>query len=86
MAQPKVIEGTWEEIVQRAEELRGHQVRLIVFPQEATTNGNGEPHFYFTATPEEFERAFDAIGNGNERLPILPPEAFERESIYEGIP
>ena len=43
-------------------------------------------HFYFTATNEEFERAFDAIGEGNEGLPILPPDTFERESIHEDVP
>jgi hypothetical protein len=38
-------------------------------------------HFYFTATPEEFERAFDALAEGNENLPVLPPEAYHRENL-----
>jgi hypothetical protein len=40
-------------------------------------------HFYHTASQEEWERAFDAIGKGNEHLPIVPLEAFERDSLYE---
>jgi hypothetical protein len=41
-------------------------------------------HFYFTATSEEFNRALDEIAEMNRDLPVLPPEAFSRESIYEG--
>ena len=36
------------------------------------------------ATLEEFEVAMDAFSAGTEALPALPPEAFTRESIYEG--
>lgn len=36
------------------------------------------------ATLEEFEAAMDAFSEGSEALPVLPPEAFSRESIYEG--
>jgi len=36
------------------------------------------------ATLEEFEAAMDAFSAGTEALPVLPPEAFTRESIYEG--
>ncbi|MGA2068545.1 MAG: hypothetical protein ABSG86_26470 [Thermoguttaceae bacterium] len=33
-------------------------------------------------TAEEFEAALDELSDGSERLPVLPPEAFRRESIY----
>jgi hypothetical protein len=36
------------------------------------------------ASLEEFEAAMDAFSAGTEELPVLPPEAFTRESIYEG--
>jgi CubicO group peptidase (beta-lactamase class C family) len=36
------------------------------------------------ATLEEFEAAMDAFSVGTETLPVLPAEAFTRESIYEG--
>jgi hypothetical protein len=31
---------------------------------------------------EEFEADMDALAEGSESLPVLPPEAFSRESIY----
>jgi hypothetical protein len=36
------------------------------------------------ATLEEFEAAMDAFSEGTEALPVLPPEALTRESMYEG--
>jgi predicted DNA-binding protein len=39
---------------------------------------------YKDATLEEFEAAMDEFSEGTEDLPVLPPEAFSRESIYEG--
>jgi hypothetical protein len=40
--------------------------------------------FYATATPEEWERAFlEWTESHSTDTPILPPEAFERESLYE---
>jgi plasmid stability protein len=35
-------------------------------------------------TLEQFEAAMDAFSAGTEALPVLPEEAFSRESIYEG--
>ena len=40
-------------------------------------------HFYFTATPEEWETAMDELAAGGESLPVLPDEAFDRENLYE---
>jgi hypothetical protein len=31
---------------------------------------------------EEFEAGMDALAEGSEQLPVLPPEAYSRESIY----
>jgi hypothetical protein len=31
---------------------------------------------------EEFEADMDLLAEGCEQLPVLPPEAFSRESIY----
>ncbi len=30
----------------------------------------------------EFEAALDALADGSEQLPVLPPKAYRRESIY----
>ncbi len=51
-----------------------HQVR-------GTTSDKN--HFYFTATREEFNRALDDIAAMNQNLPVLPPDAFDRENLYE---
>lgn len=40
-------------------------------------------HFYETASEAEWEAAMDALAAGSERLPVLPPEAFDRENLYE---
>jgi hypothetical protein len=47
-------------------------------------DGTDPNHFYFTATDEEFDAALDEIAEMNRDLPVLPPDAFSRESIYEG--
>jgi hypothetical protein len=31
---------------------------------------------------EEFDVALDALAEGSEHLPVLPPAAYRRESIY----
>jgi hypothetical protein len=31
---------------------------------------------------EEFEAEMDALAEGSEQLPVLPPKAYSRESIY----
>jgi hypothetical protein len=31
---------------------------------------------------EEFEAGMDALAEGSEQLPVLPPQAYSRESIY----
>jgi hypothetical protein len=37
-------------------------------------------------SPEEAIRTLDAIAERNRDAPVLPPEALERESLYEGVP
>ncbi|MBW3625750.1 MAG: hypothetical protein KY468_20335 [Armatimonadetes bacterium] len=82
-----IIEGTWEEVAQRADELAGKRVRLTVLKdekkREKIPEGVDKNHFYFTATPEEWRQALDALAEKNRGIPVLPPEAFERESLYE---
>ncbi|MBM4045059.1 MAG: hypothetical protein FJ279_08095 [Planctomycetes bacterium] len=45
--------------------------------EQATT-----PEAHRRLALEEFEAALDALAEGSESLPVLPPEAYERESIY----
>ncbi len=91
MAQPQVIEGTWREVRKQTERLaREHpdeRVRLVISaaaPERTPAEPPVNPeHFYWRATPEEFDRALQAIAGSGRRSPVLPPEAFERESIYD---
>lgn len=52
-----------------------HEMKVV--PQQPSP-------FYATATPEEWERAFlEWTESHSADAPVLPPEAFERESLYE---
>jgi len=82
MTRARVIEGTWEEIKRQTDELArrfpGKRLKLILLTEEA------EPlPAAHEATPEEKIRLLDALAEKNRELPVLPPEAFERESLYE---
>lgn len=83
MAQAQILRGTWEEIMNQARGFQGRKnLTLIVPATEAGDEQTALEHFYLNATPEEFQRAFDALGKGNENQ-VLPPEAFDRESLYD---
>ena len=83
MAQARIFQGTWEEIMTQAQTFQGRTNLTLIVPETETA---GEPtarnHFYFNATPEEFQHAFDALGQGNENQ-ALAAEAFDRESLYD---
>lgn len=83
MAEPQVLEGTWEEILPRAEELArqysGQRLKLVIEPEERLPSAGTQRRI----SPEEMIRTLDELAERNRGLPVLPPEAFERESIYE---
>jgi len=47
-----------------------------VIEQAATLEGRAE------VSLDEFDAGLDSLAEGSERLPVLPPEAYRRESIY----
>jgi hypothetical protein len=55
----------------------------LLIAQLSATPAVAKDHFYFTATPEEWEAAMDELAEGGENLPVLPPEAYDRENLYE---
>jgi hypothetical protein len=79
-----VLEGTWEEIERQSEQLAGKRVRLMVLSDEDTNLSTPDRPLYETASPEEFQKAFDALAECYRHLPVLPPEAYSRDSLYEG--
>ncbi len=81
----QAFEGTWEELLTHEAEFKGKRVKLMLVTEEPGGNGHKQEtsHFYDTATPEEWEAVMDALAQGGEDLPILPPEAYDRENLYE---
>ena len=95
MAQPKIPEGTRKEL-QDYLNRQPEQRRFRLVPVEAGTPGvNGiaeglteatvggtASRYRADLTPEERIRALDVAAEKNRGLPVLPPEAFDRESLY----
>jgi hypothetical protein len=79
MIQARVYEGTWDELVQRADELRGYpKLMLIVPPREEALPSR----YRADLTPEERIRILDVVAERNKNIPALPPHALSRESLY----
>jgi hypothetical protein len=84
MVHAQVVQGTEEEIAAHLKRLKGRKNLLLIIPDDGTAPSLSDEdvyvtlrkHFYFTATPEEFQKAFNELGKGNEHLPVLPPEAL----------
>ena len=51
-------------------------LRKDIFERIAALEGPRE------VSPEEFEAGLDALAEGCDELPVLPPDAYRRESIY----
>jgi hypothetical protein len=84
MVQAQVLRGTWEEIMNYGRTLKGRKDLMLIIPvEEADVTPPAKEHFYLMATSEEFQKAFDALGTGHENQPVLPPEAFDRENLYD---
>ncbi len=86
----QVLEGTWEEVMEQARQLArehaGERVRLVVIDDvpgtDAATLRPQDPSRCGLSVDEKI-RMLDELAEQNRGLPVLPPEAFERESIYE---
>jgi hypothetical protein len=91
MARPKVLEdvdeyeGTVEEI-ERYLKQQSPQERFrltrVSLPPEHRIEGVKYP----ALSVEERIQAMDALAEKNRNLPVLPPEAFDREKLYEDVP
>ena len=77
MAQPLILEGTWEEIKLHELELAGRHLKVIVDSDETSTDK------MTPGTPKERAAAFIAWAESHSRnTPLLSDEAISRESIY----
>lgn len=81
MTQPQVIKGTPQEIQDYLQGLEGNTRLTLIIPAEGEQEET--PKNLHHATPEERARALDEIAEMNRNLPVLPPEAFRRENLYE---
>lgn len=57
--------------------LEAYAERILEAHRPAHATGTG------ILTPEDVERMTEELTRGSENLPILPPEANDRESYYE---
>jgi len=79
LEQPRVYEGTWDELAQRADEIRGYPKLMLIVPPR----GDAQPSRYRAdLTPEERIQVLDTDAERNKSIPALPPHAFSRESFY----
>ncbi len=81
MTQPQVIEGTPTEIQDHLKGLNGNTRLTLIVPADGEQQET--PKNLHHATPEERARALDEIAAMNKDVPVLPPEAYNRESLYE---
>ena len=79
MAQAKIFEGTWEELLIRADEFRRFPKLTLLVPKPDVS---AVSQFRADLTAEERIRMLDALAERNRHVPALPTEAFERESLY----
>ncbi len=85
MAQTQIVRGSDEEIAAFLHRLKGRRDLTLIVPAEDATVApqSNNAHFYLTATQEEFQAAFDALGAEKEHQPVPPPEAYDRENLYD---
>lgn len=88
--QAQVLEGTWEEVSQHANELAGRRVRVVVLEDHAATRAREDASERESASdpqridPEEWRRRFDAWRARAERVepePRTMTPATELEQI-----
>jgi hypothetical protein len=81
----QILEGRWEEITRRANDLAGKWVRVEVLERGRGLADAEALPFYATATRDERIRALREWAKSHRRdLPPLSDDAISRESIYFG--
>jgi hypothetical protein len=79
---PELESRLREEAAKNGLEASQYVLRLIErqLPSESSRGGS----LWDTLSPEEWIREFEAWTESHRDLPVLPPEAYERASFYEG--
>jgi hypothetical protein len=79
MVQPRVYEGTWQELSAHADEFKSYPRLTLIVPTPETQNVS---RYRADLTPQERIRLMDAFTEANQGLPLLSDEAFDRENLY----
>jgi hypothetical protein len=61
----------------------GEYARVLI-EQNLAASASGVQPLWKSLSPEEWVREFEAWTESHRDLPVLPPEAYERASSYEG--
>ena len=70
-----------EASLQAQAEARGLQLKEYL--QDLLTKQATRPDRGRASNFDEFEAELDALAEGSEKMPVLPPEATTREGIYQ---
>ena len=77
-AAPRIIEGTWDEVLTHAHELAGHRLRVVVMDGMA----NPYDHPAFDTSPVAISAWIDRFQEHLKNLPILGLLDDSRDTIY----
>ncbi len=79
MAQAKIFEGTWDQLIAISDEFRsGAKLTLIVPTQPAFVSGREQNDL----SPQERIRLLDELAGKKRCIPALPETTFVRENLY----
>jgi hypothetical protein len=81
MQTAQVIHGTSEQILDHLKTLSRKTHLTLIVPNE--DDSDEAPSNLHHASPEDRARALDEIARLNHDVPVLPAEAYNRESLYE---
>ena len=76
MALAQIYQGSIEQFLTKPE-LKHRTDLVLIVPQESPADTAQA-----LTSPEARRAALDALAEMNRTLPVLPPEAFDRENLY----
>ncbi len=80
-----VLEGTWEDVVERASGFAGRRVRVTV-EESPRSDANGAPARHSALGPEERMCLLNRVRAMNVHVPPIGGDAFAREHVYAEDP
>ena len=86
-AAPKILEGTWEEILQHAPELAGHRLQVTLLDRDVTRSDSAPSASTPPApgSPEAVIQWINELRAQSANQPPLGPWDDSRDTIYEHL-